>query len=177
MCGGEVMKFYSILFTILLILAHPAAAQLLIKSTNGLDLVTVTQEGKMGIGTTNPSTRLAVLGLGVGTGYPLVYNPSSGSIFFQNPSSILFKMDVQPLQTDFAKILQLTPVTFRFRENGQQGIGLMAEDLHALGLKELVIYDESGNPGGIHYEKLSLYLLQVVKGMRAELDALKAQKR
>lgn len=170
-------NFSKLTLFLVLVAALPASAQLQVKNSSGFDLITVTPDGKMGIGATNPSTRLAVLGLGVGTGYPLVYNPSSGSIFFQNPSSILFKMDIQPLQTDFTKILQLQPMTFRFRENGQQGIGLMAEDLDALGLKELVIYDESGKPGGIHYEKLSLYLLEVVKGMRAELDALKARRR
>ena len=63
-------------------------------------------------------------------------------------------------------------MTYTAKETGDEGVGLIAEDLDALGLDRLVIYDEQGRPDAVRYETLSLYLLEIVKDLKAQNEDL-----
>ncbi|MGB2980435.1 MAG: tail fiber domain-containing protein, partial [Candidatus Zixiibacteriota bacterium] len=128
----------------------------------------------IGIGTTGPPTRLAVIGLPPNSGYPpLMYNPGNGAIYFQ-ASSERYKRDVQSLDDDFSAILHAEPKSFVNATSGKQEIGFIAEEFDALGLSNLVFYLE-GQPNGIKYDMISLYLLEVVKELRAENEDLQSR--
>ncbi|HOC31510.1 MAG TPA: tail fiber domain-containing protein, partial [Armatimonadota bacterium] len=77
---------------------------------------------------------------------------------------------------DFSKLLQAEPKTYTRPGNPEQWeIGYIAEDIDALGLKPLVMYDQQGRPDSLNYEKMVLYLAEIAKSQQKEIDALKAQ--
>lgn len=92
-------------------------------------------------------------------------------------SSIRYKENVEPLQTDWKQLLNVTPVTFNYiKGNGKREFGAIAEQLDQLGIKELVVYNEtSGEVEAIDYAKMALYLLPIVKEQQEEINALKAR--
>ncbi len=51
-------------------------------------------------------------------------------------------------------------------------IGYLAEEVHDLGLHRLVEYDLQGRPDGVNYEKMVLYLNEVIKQQQARIAAL-----
>ncbi|MHC4501615.1 MAG: hypothetical protein ACYS21_21215, partial [Planctomycetota bacterium] len=63
-------------------------------------------------------------------------------------------------------------MSFEYKTSGQQDIGLIAEEV-AEHLPDLVIYDEAGRPDAVKYDRVSLYLLDVAKELKAENDSLK----
>lgn len=130
--------------------------------------------GNVSIGTTNPVTKLTVVGLQSGTGSSLVYNTSNGGIYYQS-SSIRYKENIQPFIDDFSKVLKLQPKTFNYKETKQKDIGYIAEELDEIGLKSLVGYDKDGLPETIHYEKITVYLVEVVKLQQKEIEQLKKE--
>jgi hypothetical protein len=86
-------------------------------------------------------------------------------------SSKRYKTNVQDLQDDPDKVLDLRPVRFQCTTTGQEDIGLIAEEV-AETMKDLVIYDAEGRPEAVKYDRVSLYLMQVVKNLRAENESL-----
>ncbi len=132
----------------------------------------VRNDGNVGIGTTNPLTRLAVVGLSPTSAYyNMRYNPSTGAIYFAT-SSEKYKENIQPLKENFSKILQAEPKSFIDRTSGEREIGFIAEEFDALGLDNLVIYRD-GHPDAIKYQLVSLYLLEVMKDLKTENEELK----
>jgi hypothetical protein len=107
------------------------------------------------------------------------------------------KTSIRPANIDVDAVMSLEPKSFIYRAEIarrtalriNQGVdytparelGLMAQDVHAAGLKGFVIYDELGNPEGIEYGMLTVALLAVVRSqrddiatLRTDVDALKA---
>ncbi len=52
-------------------------------------------------------------------------------------------------------------------------IGYIAEEFEALGLKQLIFYDEDGSPRSICYRKIVLYIIEVIKELDQEVNNLK----
>jgi len=128
--------------------------------------------GNIGIGTTATPTRLSVAGLPpTGGYYTMRYNPSNGAIYFL-ASSERYKRDIQSLKDDFSAILRAKPKSFVDAASGKREIGFIAEEFDALGLRNLVIYLD-GQPNGIKYEMISLYLVEVVKELQAKNEDLR----
>lgn len=125
---------------------------------------------RLGIGTRFPGSKLTVAGLESGTGTALVID-SSGNIF-KNSSSKRYKDDINHLQTNSLTLLNASPVSFRYNGTDMYDIGFIAEDFDALGLKDLVIYDKEGKPDAIKYDKLSIYILEIVKQQQEALKTL-----
>jgi hypothetical protein len=100
---------------------------------------------------------------------------NDGTLGTSGSSSRRYKEDITPLKDDFRKILGAQPVAFVWKKTEERDIGLIAEDLDELGLRDLVIYDAEGRPDGVRYEYISLYLLEVVKELKAENLSLKEQ--
>ncbi len=110
-------------------------------------------------------------------------------------SSAKYKKDIETLDHETAdKVLELRPVWFKAKESnvdnkeGWSYVGLIAEEVAEIEPR-LVFYktvevgvDESGNqtfevletpiPEGVQYEKLSVYLLDVVKREKARSNDL-----
>ena len=103
-----------------------------------------------------------------------VYMDANGQIFKQT-SSLRYKTDVQPLVEDWSKILQAQPKSFKFIDSGAEGTGYIAEEFDALGITDLVEYDDKGRPDNINYQKIPLWLLEVAKQQQVDINALKSR--
>jgi hypothetical protein len=131
-------------------------------AANGL--TTFTQAGQ---GTTATDAANAVNitgGLGV-----------SGTIYtvgLVETSSIAFKENVNPITNALDAILQLTGVTYDRKDTKKHEAGLIAEEVYKIA-PDLVALDDAGKPYGIHYTKISAYLIECIKLMQAEINQLK----
>jgi hypothetical protein len=134
------------------------------------------QLGRVGIGLTDPSEILDVNGtarlrsMGSSTGTTVVVD-ANGKLWKQT-SSRRYKTDIYPLTINIDNVLRLQPVYYRYKETGVDDIGLIAEDVDEV-MKDLVIYDNNGQPEAVKYDKLSLYLLEVIKQQQKEINELK----
>lgn len=97
--------------------------------------------------------------------YRAAYWHSDGSAGYV-PSSRRFKRGIRGEEIDPRVVLALRLVSFHYVEaehNPDYAVarewGLIAEDVHGLGLTWLVDYDEKGRPFGLKYERLALALL------------------
>ncbi len=87
-------------------------------------------------------------------------------------SSRRYKTDVQNLQTDSDAVLDLQPVRFKYKDSGQEDVGLIAEQVEEH-VADLVVYDNQGRPDAVKYDRLGVYLLEVVKQLKVENNRLK----
>ena len=95
---------------------------------------------------------------------------ASGNIVKAASSSRRYKTNLVSVPSGkYMGLLKLTPCHFKYKTNGMEGFGLIAEDLHNLGYKELVMYDGDGRPDNIHYKLLSVALLQLIKDIRKDV--------
>lgn len=133
-------------------------------------------DGTVGIGLTDPCEALDVngtarlRGLSVGAGSAVVAD-ANGTLYLGGVSSRRYKTQINDLQVSPDAVLQLRPVSFRYKSSGQQDIGLVAEEVEPLA-KDLVIYDKQGRPDGVKYDRVALYLLEVVKSQQERIEAL-----
>ena len=104
----------------------------------------------------------------------LQWDIDTGQIF-QDTSSRRYKENITPLADDFSKLLQAEPKTYTRPGNPEQWeIGYIAEDIDALGLNRLVEYKD-GQPDGLNYEKMVLYLTEIAKSQKGEINELKSE--
>ncbi len=89
-------------------------------------------------------------------------------------SSQRFKDDITDMAETSSALLDLRPVTFRYKERkarGEQGLeyGLIAEEVAEV-LPDLVVYDEDGRPLTVRYHLLSSLLLNELQKQRQQLE-------
>jgi hypothetical protein len=101
----------------------------------------------------------------------------NGSIGYV-PSSLRFKQDVAAMTIDEQAVLALQLVSFRYTaaienlgDDAPTEVGLIAEQVHDLGMTWLVDYDDEGKPFGIKYERLAFALLPVIQSFDQRLRA------
>jgi hypothetical protein len=157
----------------------PDVGSLALRSQNsGIEVMTWTNDGKVGIATTTPQQRLDVNGIvrirnwGSGTTYDVRAN-TNGDLT-RITSSKRYKKNIRGLESNLDKILDLKPVSFEWKTTGEKDIGLIAEDVHEL-IPELVGYDKEGRPDAVRYELLSLYVLEVMKEQVQAIEQLKSE--
>ncbi len=144
---------------------------ILTASSSGITKFVIDNSGNVGIGTTNTSTSpLAIAGLGTSTGTVLVAD-ENGNIFLSS-SSERYKENIQSLNTDFNKLLELDAKSYNYKHTGAHDIGFLAEDLDAKGLTDLVIYDKNGQPDAIKYDRMTVYLSAIAKEQKNILEHL-----
>jgi hypothetical protein len=125
---------------------------------------------------TNPWSRANGISGGLG-----LYVRADGVIGVSS-SSRRFKKEIKAWTPDEQAVLAMEVVQFRWKSDHWTGtgpspveVGLIAEDLHDLGLTWLVFYDDDGvTPRGIHYEKIALSLIPMVQNLHARVTALEA---
>jgi hypothetical protein len=116
-----------------------------------------------------------------GGAYNAAYLHVDGTLGYV-PSSRQFKQDIQPVALDPALLRQLRLVNFRYiaavvnlGDTAQIEVGLIAEEVDALGLHWLVDYDAEGRPLGVKYERLALLLIPAVQSNDDRLTAIEAR--
>jgi len=113
----------------------------------------------------------------VSSGFSFV--PSTGTLTvtaFVESSSITLKENISPIDNALDSILKLTGVTYDRKDGSSKNeAGLIAEHVNKI-LPNLVSKDAKGTPTGIHYTKLTAYLIEAVKILQSEIDELKGKK-
>jgi hypothetical protein len=139
----------------------------------------ITPGGNVGIGITNPTEKLDVDGtarlrsMPCGGGTNVVVN--SSGVLMRESSSKRYKKDIRPIEVNADRIFQLQPVRFEWKTTGEEDIGLIAEEVKEI-IPDLVIYDKEGKADAVKYDKIVLYLLEVVKAQQQKILALEQRK-
>ena len=132
--------------------------------------------GRVGISLTDPTEALDVQGtarlrgIGSSTGTEVVAD-TNGKLW-KLSSSRRYKTNIETLHAETDSVLNLRPVRFEYKETGQKDIGLIAEEVEKIS-PDLVIYDGQDRPDAVKYDRVSLYLIGVVKELKAENELLR----
>ena len=100
---------------------------------------------------------------------------NTGQIYWEN-SSRRFKENITTLQDDWTRILEIRPV--KYTRPGREDYweyGYIAEEVDSIGLTNLVTYDTTGVPNNVNYEKMVLYLTEMIKQQQERLDRQQLQ--
>jgi hypothetical protein len=108
----------------------------------------------------------------------MTFNASSGLLTVTSlteSSSRALKMNINPIDNALDAVLQLKGVTYDRKDGTSQNeAGLIAEQVNKI-LPNLVTKDAKGKPTGIHYTKLTAYLIEAVKSLQLEINDLSKQ--
>ncbi len=139
--------------------------------------------GLVGVLTEDPADPLDVNGdIRVGTGTTGCVKDSDATVIAGMCSSdIRMKKDIEPFVPVLDRLVQLTPVHFYWRAEefpekhfgSSRSYGLVAQEVEQV-FADLVATDEEGYKA-VNYSKLPLLLLQAVKELKAENDALRSE--
>lgn len=152
--------------------------------------LTVTKGGFVGIGTNNPESRLHINGSLRVDGFIQVQNLSHGDYgnvqwsgtarygdnnLWVDTSSKRYKENIKTLTDEFTALLKAEPKTYTRPGNPNRWeIGYIAEDFQALGLTKLLFFDKDDLPEAINYEKICIYLTEIVKQQQEQIDRQQA---
>ncbi|MFY9288869.1 MAG: tail fiber domain-containing protein [Alphaproteobacteria bacterium] len=98
-------------------------------------------------------------------------NSLYATTFIYQSSDIRLKMNVGKLRNQLDKIMQLNPVSFKFKSSGQDGLGVVAQDTEKV-YPELV-NDRGDGMKAVNYEGLIAPLISAVQELKKENDELK----
>ncbi len=87
-----------------------------------------------------------------------------------NTSSLRYKEDVQPLQSVGELLDRMQPVSFRWKENGHEDLGLIAEEIARIEPR-LVFHNEEGEIEGIKYNHLTALIIGAMQERQQSVDA------
>ncbi len=127
-------------------------------------LLTITQPGNVGIGTTSPAYTLDVQGHGHFDGY--VY----ADAFIYNSDASL-KKDVRDIPDALNKVTKLHGVNFRWRKNNEVELGLTAQEVEKV-FPELVVTNKNTGLKSVKYGNLIAPLVEAVKQQQKQIEKL-----
>jgi hypothetical protein len=90
------------------------------------------------------------------SGIPVVVDDSGQ--MYASLSSKRYKTDIADLDSNAEAVLNLRPVKFTYKTTGSN---------------DIVIYNSSGQPEAVKYDKISLYLIETVKQLKEENEQLR----
>jgi hypothetical protein len=101
---------------------------------------------------------------------------TSGGQLLRSTSSLKYKTNVQDAEHGLSKVMQLRPVTYKGKNDGNTVFGgLIAEEVHEAGLAEFVQYAEDGSPDALAYGNMVVLAFKAIQELKAELDTVKAE--
>ena len=104
---------------------------------------------------------------------------NSNGDFGTTASTLRKKHEIEPYEIDQEALLQLEPKKFKYLPEidpeQHQEYGFIAEQAEELGLDELVLYDSEGRVDYFAYEKLPIFLLQVIKDQDKRIKLLEGK--
>jgi len=134
-------------------------------------------ESRVGINTETPTATLHVGGDLIVERVPATTGVDVGidsnGRLVRISSSQRYKEDIRPLDIDSSAIYDLEPKAFRWKSTGEEGYGLIAEEVEDV-IPEMVIY-QNNSPEAVDYRLLTMLMLEEMKRQREEIEALKAR--
>lgn len=95
----------------------------------------------------------------------------------RSTSSLKYKTDVRDYDKGLNEVMQLQPKYYKGKndESETQFAGLIAENVHDLGLTEFVQYADDGSPDALSYSHMIALLTKSIQELKAEVDSLKKE--
>lgn len=134
----------------------------------------------------NGTERLRLTSTGLIISPPTYTNTSGGAAsvgvaatgeFYRSTSSLKYKKNVRNYDKGLEIVSQLRPVYYESineSENGIQYAGLIAEEIHDLGLTEFVQYATDGTPDALAYQNMVALAFKAIQEQQAQIEELKA---
>ncbi|MEK6913920.1 MAG: tail fiber domain-containing protein [Nanoarchaeota archaeon] len=97
---------------------------------------------------------------------------SAGSFLYSSSDERL-KTNIQSLQNSLTKVQQLKGVSFNWKANGQESLGLIAQDVEKV-FPQIVGTDKEGMKS-VDYTKLVAVLIEAMKEQQKQIDELKSR--
>ncbi|MFP4460153.1 MAG: hypothetical protein ACLFSQ_11270 [Candidatus Zixiibacteriota bacterium] len=95
---------------------------------------------------------------------------------YEESSSRRFKSDIETIDLNPEIILNAVPKAYTCNTGQDRNIGLIAEELDSLGLYPLVFYDAESRPKSINYNKIPLYLIEILKEHQSTIKSIQSEK-
>ena len=105
-----------------------------------------------------------------------VYIDSGDGFLYRSTSSIKYKTNVKNYDKGLDVLSKMRPVYYEGIGNldsGKMFAGLIAEDIHELGLTEFVQYAKDGSPDALAYQNMVALLIKSIQELKQEIDTLK----
>ena len=139
------------------------------------------ESGTIRIGTSGTHTATFIAGINgvaLSGGINPVYIDANGQLGMM-PSSRRFKNAIHTMGPVSERLMQLRPVTFRYKAAAQNGThplqyGLIAEEVAKV-YPDLVQYDQAGKPLTVYYHLLTPMLLNELQKQHRQNEALKTE--
>lgn len=147
--------------------SNTADYTMILKNSSGTDLLVVRNDGY----TFSPYTYNATTGGGAN-----MHVASDGSLN-RSVSSIKYKKNVKSYTKGLAEVLQMKPVTYNSINENETNTyaGLIAEDIHELGLTEFVQYADDKTPDALAYSNMVALLVKAIQEQQVQIEELKAK--
>jgi hypothetical protein len=114
-----------------------------------------------------------------------MYIDSGNGYLYRSTSSLKYKQNVENYTKGLAEVMQLRPVSYQGKSEVDEGktyAGLIAEEVHELGLTEFVVYAEDGTPDALAYSNMVALLVkaiqeqtQIIKDLEARIVSLESK--
>jgi hypothetical protein len=141
--------------------ANNAKLQFVTGGTNGAVSMVIANGGNIGVGTATPTEKLHVVGNILATGT------------ITQASSRRWKTNIMPMKKALEKVLRLQGVTFRWKTDGRNDFGLIAEEVAEV-IPEAVTFEENHKDAkGVDYGRLVAVLIEAIKEQQTEIQFLK----
>jgi hypothetical protein len=147
---------------------------------NGATGLYLQDTGNVGIGTSSPGALFHANGT-----IRYTNRPAAGTItaigydangdLKNSSSSLRYKYDIEDYGKGLAEVMQLRPVSFKFNGEERQNIGYIAEEVDALGLTEVMLYDEEQQPDGVLYANMVALLTKAIQEQQQMIETLQAE--
>jgi len=139
------------------------------------------KEGKLGIGTIDPTNTLDVVGnarirsIASGAYYGVVNRTSDGTLTTAT-SDVRMKENIRTLQGGLDKIMQLRGVSFTWKTNPEYGIriGFIAQEVEKV-IPELVFTNPADGYKGVNYAEMNAVLVEAIKEQQELIEGLKEE--
>jgi len=125
-------------------------------------LTYIPSSGNLGIGTTNPTSKIHVIGNTYISGILTATDINSAS-------DIRLKTNIKPFENALEKIVQINGVSFNWIENNAKSGGIIAQDVEKV-FPELV---NGGDHKTVNYNGLIGVLVESIKELKQEIEDLK----
>lgn len=101
---------------------------------------------------------------------------TSGGEFAKSTSSRRFKNTINDATHGLTELLQLRSVTYKGNNDGDIVFGgLIAEEVHDVGLTEFVQYDDEDRPESLHYTHMVALCVKAIQELSAKVTTLETE--
>jgi hypothetical protein len=126
-----------------------------------------------GVASSSTTTGTLVVTGGIGVSGSIYSGATVQAATLTETSSITLKENLNPITNALESILSLQGWIYDRKDGSiKNEAGLIAEDVFKI-IPQVVSLDQQGNPHGIHYTKLTAFLIEAVKSLNSEITLLK----